>query len=112
VNLAAFTVTACNDGPTALGHIDRGYRPDMVITDIHMPGMNGLQVIQHVRERLRFTPIVALNANKQAATRELGASGRLVNRLVTAFAQLASGSEAQFIAQTMQGHSPTLWRSS
>ena len=34
LDMAGFAVTACNDGPTALGHIDRGYRPDMVITDI------------------------------------------------------------------------------
>jgi two-component system, chemotaxis family, chemotaxis protein CheY len=81
LDMAGFAVTAFNDGPTALGHIDRGYKPDMVITDINMPGMNGLEVIQHVRERLRFTPIVALSAEKTAATREQarerGASGWL-----------------------------------
>ena len=84
MNLAGFTVTACNDGPTALGHIDRGYRPDMVITG----------------ERLRFTPIVALSANKQAATREqaleLGASGLRVkpvgtDELVKVIRQLVAG---------------------
>jgi two-component system chemotaxis response regulator CheY len=100
LDMAGFAVTACNDGHTALGHIDRGYKPDMVITDINMPGMNGLEVIQHVRERLRFTPIVALSADKQAATREqardLGASGWLVKpvgteELIKVIKQLVAG---------------------
>jgi two-component system chemotaxis response regulator CheY len=100
LDMAGFAVTACNDGHTALGHIDRGYKPDMVITDINMPGMSGLEVIQHVRERLRFTPIVALSADKQAATRdqarELGASGWLVKpvgaeELIKVIKQLVAG---------------------
>jgi two-component system chemotaxis response regulator CheY len=100
LDMAGFTVTACNDGPTALSRIDRGYKPDMVITDINMPGMNGLEVISGVRERLRFTPIVALSAEKTTATREeareRGASGWLAKPvaaedLIKVIRQLVAG---------------------
>ena len=37
------------DGITALEMV-RQLKPDVVITDIRMPGMNGMDLIRHVRE--------------------------------------------------------------
>jgi two-component system chemotaxis response regulator CheY len=52
------------------------------LTDINMPVMNGLDFIQQVRPILRFTPILILTTESDAAKRDqakkLGATGWLV----------------------------------
>ncbi|WAC46833.1 response regulator [Asticcacaulis sp. SL142] len=41
-------VVACYDGPTAL-QIAREFRPDVILLDIGMPGMDGIAVCQGLR---------------------------------------------------------------
>ncbi len=75
---------AC-DGCDALSAVDRlETSPDLVITDINMPEMDGLTLVRALRERSRhrFTPILVLttengDAMKQKG-REAGATGWLV----------------------------------
>ena len=49
------------DGPSALIEV-AVYRPDMVLLDIGLPGMSGLEVARHIREqpRLKHTVLTAL----------------------------------------------------
>ncbi len=81
LTLSGYDVHTANDGPSGLALLDKGYKPDLIITDINMPGMTGLEVIQRVRAKLRFTPILALSAETSSGTRQsardLGASGWL-----------------------------------
>ena len=55
---------------------------DLYVVDINMPKMDGLLLIKETRKILRFTPILALTTESQAAKRDeakkLGASGWLV----------------------------------
>jgi len=44
-----FAVTEAGDGPAALAQIERD-RPDLVVLDLSLPGMDGLDVLRRVRE--------------------------------------------------------------
>ena len=56
---------------------------DLIITDLHMPHMDGFQLIQVVREKQISTPIIVCTADQQESTVEyvakLGAQ-ELVNK--------------------------------
>jgi CheY-like chemotaxis protein len=47
-------------------------RPDMILMDIQMPGMNGLDAIAHLRGKAEFAaiPIIALTALAMPGDRE------------------------------------------
>jgi len=46
---AGYEVRACESGPAALAEVARGC--DCLITDYHMPGMNGVELIRAVRRQ-------------------------------------------------------------
>ncbi len=80
---AGFGVVEAEDGVDALQKLSAG-QIDMLITDLNMPNMDGLELIKKVREKgtHRFTPIVMLTTEsseeKKLAGREAGASGWIV----------------------------------
>jgi CheY-like chemotaxis protein len=44
---------------------------DLVITDIHMPGMNGLEMIQELHALSPHLPIIAVSGSGEMASRDL-----------------------------------------
>ncbi len=48
INLSGHKAVASEDGPSAL-KIARGFRPEVVILDIALPGMNGYDVAKSIR---------------------------------------------------------------
>ncbi|MCA9312185.1 MAG: response regulator, partial [Phycisphaerales bacterium] len=58
---AGFTVVTAADGPAALEIIPRR-RPDAVVTDLRMPGMTGIELIEQVRAVDQDLPIVLMTA--------------------------------------------------
>lgn len=54
-----FTVTGARDGEEALARVS-GLSPDLIITDVTMPRMNGLELCRrlHQDERLRRIPVL------------------------------------------------------
>lgn len=84
LEMNGYKVEAASDGQAAADRLATGVRPDLIITDINMPRMGGLDLIRHVRSlpAFRFTPILALTTESQASIREqgrqLGATGWLV----------------------------------
>ena len=84
LNNAGFDVIEAEDGDDALAKLASAQAVDMLITDLNMPNMDGLELIQKVREdsKHRFTPIVMLtpesSEEKKRAGREAGASGWIV----------------------------------
>jgi two-component system chemotaxis response regulator CheY len=80
---AGYQVVEAEDGFDALAKLS-GAQIDMLITDLNMPNMDGLELIKKVREegKHRFTPIVMLTTEsseeKKKAGREAGASGWIV----------------------------------
>lgn len=77
---ADYEVLSAADGELGLG-LFRENRPDLVILDIAMPGIDGYQVIEQIREAEgelgTRTPIIILTAHEQSVMRayaeELGA---------------------------------------
>ncbi len=62
-----YRVEAATNGVEALTLIENKGVPDVVITDVNMPLMNGLELVKRLREdrRTARTPIIVLSAAKQ-----------------------------------------------
>jgi len=67
---AGLTVTLAADGPQALAAFERE-RPDLVVLDLMLPGLDGLEVCRRLRER-GDVPIVMLTALGDEEDRVLG----------------------------------------
>ncbi len=80
---AGYDVIAAKHGKEALGKLSSA-RVDMVITDLNMPEMDGIEFIKQLRgmPNYRFIPIVMLTAESQEAKKRegkaAGASGWIV----------------------------------
>ena len=62
-----YSVTTAGDGPSALELMESGDF-DLVITDLRMPGMDGLDLLKRARERFPRTEIVLMTAYASAQT--------------------------------------------
>ena len=84
LEIAGFKVDTADDGVKALTKLKGGLKPDLVITDINMPNMNGFELIKNIRALpgFRFTPILTLTTESHTVKREegkkAGATGWLV----------------------------------
>jgi two-component system chemotaxis response regulator CheY len=92
---------ACN-GQEALGKLQPSPALRLIITDFHMPGMNGVELIREVRKMAayRFLPILMLTTESDQSKRDLaraaGATGWLVkpvepDKLLAVVQQVAPG---------------------
>ena len=69
-----FDVTTAGDGVEGLRKAQETPRPDLVLLDIMMPGMDGLQVCHTLKndDATRDLPVVLLSAKAQSHDIELG----------------------------------------
>lgn len=69
-----FTVTTAGDGVEGLRMAQEAPRPDLVLLDIMMPGMDGLQVCHTLKNdpATKDLPVVLLSAKAQSHDIELG----------------------------------------
>jgi CheY-like chemotaxis protein len=51
------TVLEADNGEAALSRIDEGV-PDLVLLDMRLPGMDGIQILQKIREKQKDLPII------------------------------------------------------
>ena len=51
-------VEVMEGGGAALAWLDQGNVPDVVILDMNMPGMNGMEVLHHIRNRSEALPVL------------------------------------------------------
>src|SRR5829696_1569729 len=63
LNLAGYNVTTATDGDEALAAIE-SYQPDLVITDVMMPRMNGYELSERIRANpvTKFIPVIMQTA--------------------------------------------------
>lgn len=71
-----YTVHAACDGPDALTRLADGDRPDLMLLDVVMPGMDGFEVCRRVKAApaLRDIPVLLLTSLDSAADEEYGLS--------------------------------------
>src|SRR3954447_11411016 len=55
-------VTRAEDGARALAAMER-QTPDIVLTDLVMPEMDGLELVQGIRRRFPLVPVVLMTAH-------------------------------------------------
>jgi two-component system chemotaxis response regulator CheY len=81
---AGFGTRQASNAESALAEFKSGFKPDLLITDLHMPGMNGIEFIREVRKlpTHKFIPILFLTTEshqeKRQEAKAAGASGWLV----------------------------------
>jgi CheY-like chemotaxis protein len=66
-----YAISEASDGIEAL-RLARELQPDLIILDLHMPGVDGFGVIAELRREPKFasTPIMALTASAMQGDRE------------------------------------------
>jgi two-component system phosphate regulon response regulator PhoB len=77
LSLEGFTVTACANGRDALGSLQRvsatGESPfALVVLDLMLPGLGGLELCRQLRQAGDRTPILVVSARDSEADRVLG----------------------------------------
>jgi len=84
LTMSGFAVETANNGKAALDKLNSGMKPNLILTDVNMPVMGGMELIRHVRAipTLRFMPSRTLTTESESAKREegkrAGATGWLV----------------------------------
>jgi len=59
---AGHDVTVVSNGAEAVTSLAE-HEPDLLVTDLHMPEMNGLELVEHVRSQHSEVPVVLLTAD-------------------------------------------------
>jgi two-component system chemotaxis response regulator CheY len=102
LTLGGYQVESASNGQEALDKLKGGLKPALILTDINMPVMGGLEMIGKLRALpgCRFFPILTLTTESQIAKRDegrrLGATGWLVK-------PIAGGDLLKVIKQLLPG---------
>ena len=84
LSMSAILTKAGYSAEEGMVKLKGGLKPDLLITDLNMPGMNGIEFIKEVRKlpNLKFIPILFLTTESQQSKRDeakaAGASGWLI----------------------------------
>lgn len=71
LELEGYSVDTAFDGARGLAKVE-SCRPALLLLDVMMPGMNGLKVLQTMRERGDRTPVILLTAKSQPEDKVTG----------------------------------------
>lgn len=80
---SGFEVSTAESGTEALGKLG-GFKPDLIISDLNMPEMDGIEFIKQAKTRpeMRFKPVLMLSTeskqDKRDEAKAAGATGWLV----------------------------------
>ena len=107
------------DGQAALTLIESEH-PDLVLTDLHMPGMNGLQLVAAVKDQFPLIPVILMTAKGSeeiaAEAMRKGAASyvpkrrlaedltRTVVRVLTAARENRVGAQLMHYMDSSEGH--------
>jgi two-component system, chemotaxis family, chemotaxis protein CheY len=83
---AGYEVLVADDGVNALNALV-GQEVDLIITDVNMPNMNGIELVQKLRSdpRFRATPILILTTESDDGLKQQGRSAGATGWIVKPF---------------------------
>ena len=66
LTMRGFQVETAGNGRAALDRLQSGLKPNLVLTDINMPVMGGMELIRNIRALpdLKFVPILTLTLRR------------------------------------------------
>ena len=109
LELEAFTVVTAQDGSAGL-KVAAAELPDLIITDINMPNLNGIEMIRQLRTRPGFgrVPIMAMTAYGNGVAKEALEAGadRAATKPVQFNALVVEIRELLFRSQSRGGPRP------
>lgn len=71
IDVAGFTLLSCDSGQSALAQVET-FKPQLILLDVMMPGMDGLQTLMRLRQLapLDSTPVVFMTAKIQQVEKQ------------------------------------------
>ncbi len=84
LRFSGFDVTAVADGAAALAVLG-AVHPDVVVTDLSMPGMDGIELVRTLRVRQVAVPVLVISARDSAQDRAAARSAGCDSYLVKPF---------------------------
>jgi two-component system response regulator VicR len=88
-----FIVATASDGRSACDCVRRA-KPEVVVTDVEMPFMNGYELFAHLRCLDRDLPVIVMSAGRARDARSLGEAFRFIPKPATTDAVTAAVQEA------------------
>ena len=84
LSFAGYEVFAAVHGRDALDRLENGLKPDLIVTDLMMPVMNGYEFLQAIRQHPDWAsiPVVIVSANRNFDEKDLGVT-RILRKPVT-----------------------------
>lgn len=84
---AGFDILEASNGQEGLGQLESGRRVDLVITDLNMPVMDGIEFIRRLRGRpaSRCTPVLMLTTESHDAKKMQGKAAGATGWIVKPF---------------------------
>ena len=80
-----YAFCSASDGYTALNMVEKE-KPDLLILDVMLPGMNGFEICQSIREKKSKVPIIFLSAKGDMVDKSIGFKAGADDYLVKPFA--------------------------
>ena len=83
----SFDVVEAGDGSEALEKLKGGLKPNLVITDLNMPKMDGITMIKNIRKMPahKFTPILMLTTESLGSKKQEGQAAGATGWIVKPF---------------------------
>jgi two-component system, NtrC family, nitrogen regulation response regulator GlnG len=75
LRVEGFEVACVADASGALQLLDERGIPELLITDINLPGSSGVELLTTVRQRWGLLPVILISAGGSVSTAELAAHG-------------------------------------
>nr|MBI3611715.1 response regulator [Nitrospirota bacterium] len=84
---AGFDVVEAGDGQEAVGKLNAGAKPNLVITDLNMPKMDGISFIKAVRgmPTFKLTPVLMLTTESDEGKKKEGQAAGATGWIVKPF---------------------------